>query len=353
MAKLYVGLDVSNLTTAICIVDGRGSVVLESTSDTSPTGIVAALQPHRKSVVAVGLEAGVLAGWLTKGLAEHGYAVTCLDTAHAHGVLRVERHKTDRNDARGLARLMRTGWVKSAHIRSPEATRLRFALVLRASMVRKAVDLEHLLRQCVKVFGIQVGRGPRDAFEERLRVAIGGDPLLKTLVGGVLRSRALLMKECDKLSRRLEHRARSDEVCSRLMTVPGVGPYTALMFRACVDDPARFRRSDAVGVYFGLTPRRRQSGEKDGFGSISKLGDVYMRTLLCTSAMALLRSKGDSNIQKWGRALARRKKPGVAKVAVARKLATVLHRIWISGEQFNGRRGASAGSAPTVAESSM
>lgn len=335
MAKLYVGLDVSDRTTSICVVNGRGTVLCEAEAPSTPDDIAAVLVPYKRSIEAVALEAGTLSRWLHDGLTDRGFTTRCLDAAHAHGALRVQRDKTDRNDAFGLAQVVRSGWVKIAHIRSDQATRWRLALIVRAAMVRKGVDIEHMLRQSLKAFGIRLGAGQRSSFEDRLRAALGTDPLMKAMLSGVLRVRAQIIKECAAMQARIAELAQRDDVCQRLMSVPGVGPLTALMFRACIDDPSRFRNSRVVGAYFGLTPRRRQSGQSDWSGSISKRGDKLMRALLCSSAGSLMRVRADSRLKIWAQGLAKRTKPGVARVAVARKICVMMHTIWVTNARFD------------------
>ncbi|MBT9444113.1 MAG: IS110 family transposase [Hyphomonadaceae bacterium] len=334
MAKLYVGLDVSDATTSICVIDAAGAIVIETVVDTTPDAIAAALKPYRTRIAVLGHEAGALSQWLHKGLVSVKLPVRCLDAAHAHAALAAQRHKTDRNDALGIARMVRAGWGRDAWVRSPEAARLRTALVFRRTLKRKVNDLEHCIRQSYKSFGVKVGAVGHGRFAERLRTAVQSDPVLSELAEAILRARDALLREHDALDKRLQAEAADDGVCQRLMTVPGIGPITALTFKATVDDPARFAKSRNVGVYFGLTPRRRQSGAHEGSGSISKRGDIAMRSLLCSSARIFLRSRRDSRLKSWGLALAGRTKKSVAWVAVARRLGAVLHRIWVTGGEF-------------------
>jgi transposase len=334
MSKLYIGLDVSNALTSVCAIDENGEIVFESKVDSAPDSIADALKPYRKKIEVIGHESGALSQWIHKGLLSRSMPVRCLDAAHTRSALGAQRHKTDRNDALGIAQIVRSGWVKDAHIRSTDAARLRMAIVLRSGLRRKAVDLEICLRQCVKVFGIRLGPTTKANFSEKLEEAIGDNTLLAALIGGVLRARAALLEECAAIDRQLTRTAAADPVCRRLMTAPGVGPITALSYKAMIDDPARFKKSRSVGVYFGLTPSRRQSGEHDGRGGISKRGDKMMRSLLCLSASLLLRGKKKSRLQAWGLSIKYRSGPSVAYVAVARKLCAILHRLWINGGDF-------------------
>lgn len=335
MSKLYIGLDVSNLLTSVCAIDEHGDIAFELSVASDPDAIAEALKPHRRKIAVIGHEAGSLSQWLHKGLSRHRLPIRHLDAGHTHAALAAQRHKTDRNDALGIARIVKSGWVKDAHVRSAESARLRMALILRRNVQRKIVDLEICLRHSVKVFGIRLGATSRKRFAETLLESIGDDRLLQAMVHGVLRARAALLEEFTLIERELTRIAETDEVCRRLMTVPGVGPISALSFKAAVDDPTRFRKSRSVGVYFGLTPRRRQSGEHDGSGPISKRGDKMVRTLLCFGAGAILRSKKPSRLQMWGKALLNRANWGHACVALARRMCAILHRIWISGRIFD------------------
>ncbi|KAF0174905.1 MAG: transposase IS110 family protein [Alphaproteobacteria bacterium] len=335
MSKLYIGLDVSNALTSICAIDQAGEIAFELKVASDPDAIAAALRPHKRKIVVVGHEAGSLSQWLHVGMIRHRLPVRCLDSSHAHAALKAQRHKTDRNDALGIARIVKSGWVRDAHIRSPRSAQLRMALIMRRTLQRKIIDLELCLRQSVKVFGVKVGASNRKDFADKLRGAIGDDKLLQAIVHGVLRGRAALYEEFILVERELVKVAESDDVCRRLMTVPGVGPITALWFKATVDDPTRFGRSRLLGVYFGLTPRRRQSGEHDGRGSISKRGDPSVRSLLCFCAGSVLRAKAPSRLKLWAVALRKRASYGQTCVAVARKVCAILHRIWISGGVFD------------------
>lgn len=335
MERHFAGLDVSAQKTAICVISDDGEILLETETPTQPDAIAAALHPYRKSLAKVGHETGALSPWLHKQLQRLGFPVLCLEALHTRASLAAQRNKTDKNDALGIAQLLRSGWCKHVHVKSDEAHRMRLLLAHRRALKRKARDLENALRQTLKAFGVQLHNVGRRQMGDAIREAVGGDPLLSGLSEAMLRARDALLTEFDAMHRLVETIALKDEVCKRLMSVPGVGPVTALAFKASIDDPERFRRSRTVGAHFGLTPERYQSGQVDIAGSISKRGDGEVRVLLYEAAMSMLtRSKANSALKAWGLRLARKRGLKRACVAVARKLAAVLHRMWLDESSF-------------------
>jgi transposase len=237
-----------------------------------------------------------------------------------------QRNKTDRNDALGIAQILRAGWYKTAHVKSDEAHRMRLLLGHRRALKRKAVDLENAVRHTLKAFGVRLHTVGRRQMGTAIAEATRHDPLLYDLSQAMLRARDALLAECDAMSLIIRRFADCDPICKRLMTAPGVGPMTALAFRAAVDDPERFRRSRTVAAHFGLTPAR---------GHISKRGDGEMRVLLYEASMALLtKTKAPSWLKAWGLRLAKKRGLKRACVAVARRLAAVLHRMWLDGTEF-------------------
>ena len=324
--KYFAGLDVSMKETSICVVDGAGAIVVETVAATEPEAIRSALDGYADRLVRVGHEAGSLSPWLHRCLQAVGLPMFCLETRHVHAALKAQRNKTDRNDARGIAQLVRSGWFNPIHVKSDASYRLRFLLGHRRTLKRKFLDLENTVRHSLKVFGIRIGGVGRAAFEETVRELVTGDPLLEGLMDSMLRARAALWQEYKRLHKLVVQFVASDPVSRRFMGVPGVGPVTALAFRTAIDDPARFARSRDVGAYFGLTPRRFQSGTSiDWDGRISRQGDDEVRTLLYEAASGLLvRSKAWSSLKAWGLAIQRRRGHKKAVVAVARKLAILL-----------------------------
>jgi transposase len=247
----------------------------------------------------------------------------------------LQASKTDRNDARGLAQTMRTGWFREVRIKSTAAHLLRALLASRGMLVATRCALENQIRGVLKTFGLVLGKVGRGRFETHLHDLLAAEPRPGRLVTPLLEVRRSLFQQIEQYDRMLVRIARHHTVVRRLMTVPGVGAVTALAFVATVDDPTRFSRSRHVGAYLGLAPRRYQSGEIDRPGHISKAGDRLVRTLLFEAANVLLtRTRQPSALKAWGEALAARNGRKKAKVALARKLAVLLHRLWRDGTTF-------------------
>jgi transposase len=347
----FAGLDVSVEETAICVIDGAGSIVAETAVPTDPAAILSALKRFT-GLLRVGHEAGALSPWLHRTLQRLGLPMFCLETRHVHAALKAQRNKTDRNDARGIAQLVRSGWFTPIHVKSEESYRLRLLLSHRRVLKRKFLDIENEIRHSLKAFGVRLGSVSRGQFEAAVRAATADDPLLASLSEVMLRARAALWEEYKRLHQLLVQVTGGDAVCRRFMGVPGVGPVVALAFRTAIDDPTRFARSRAVGAYFGLTPRRHQSGTSiDWGGRISRQGDGEVRTALYEAASALLtRSKSWSSLKAWGLKIQRTRGHRKAVIAVARKLAIILHAMWRDGADFRfGQAGAGGATARTTA----
>jgi transposase len=244
-------------------------------------------------------------------------------------------NKTDRNDARGIAQIMRTGWYRAVHVKSPSCRSWRALLTARRMVLNKRRDVENGLRALLREVGLKVGTPSRRNFPVRVRELAADDPVLAGLAEPLLSIIAVMTHEAERLTRRVLDEVRVEPTCRHLMTVPGVGPLTALAFRATIDRPSRFRKSRDVGAHLGLTPRRYQSGETDVQGRISRCGDELARTALYEAAHSLLiRSTRWSALRAWGMKIAKRRGMARARVAVARKLAVILHRMWTDGSEF-------------------
>lgn len=253
-----------------------------------------------------------------------------LETRHAAAALKAQRNKTDKNDARGLAQLVRSGWYKTVHVKSEDSHRLKLLLAHRRTLKRKLLDIENEVRHSIKALGLMVGRRvQRGSFAERVRELVASDPLVAGITECMLRAWSALWDEYRKLHTLLVQLAGRDELCRRFVRIPGVGPVTAVTFKAGVDDPARFRKSKTVGAHFGLTPRREQSGTSvDRDEHISRCGDGEVRTTLYEAASAMsTRSQSFSALKAWGLRVAAKRGHKRAVVAVARKLAVIMHRM--------------------------
>ncbi|UCH49018.1 MAG: IS110 family transposase [Betaproteobacteria bacterium] len=331
----YVGLDVSLKLTAICVVDQTGSVVREGVVDSDPETIVEFVRSNAPSVVRIGLEAGPTATWLWTELKQLGLPVICIDARHAKAVLKMQINKSDRNDAAGIARIMQTGWFKEVRVKDLDSHAVRALLASRALLVKIKRDLENQIRGLLKNLGLVIGRAKLNVFAVRAEELIEGRPDLVAAVRPLLEARKSIELQVDDLDRKVMRLARNNAQVRRFMTAPGVGPITALCFLATIDDPTRFKRSRSVGAYVGLTTRRYASGKVDWTGRISKCGDKMLRSYLYEAANVLLtRVAKWAALKAWGIRLAKRSGLRKAKVAVARKLAVILHRMWIEGTEF-------------------
>ena len=333
--KHFVGLDVSVKETSICVVKGDGAVILQTRVPSEPQAIVDVLAVPTLVIERIGLEAGPLCEWLYAGLVDAGLPAICVETRHMHAALSAQINKTDRNDALGIAQMMRVGLYKAVHVKTPASQRRRVLLTSRKLLQRKVQDLENELRGILKTFGLKVGVVGKSRFEARVRELVAGDAVLEAIVIPVLTARAALQAQYDALHRMVLDLARRDPICRRLMTAPGVGPVVALTYRTVIDNPARFAKSRNVGAHIGLTPRMFQSGEVSRMGRVSRSGDANLRSLMYEAALVLMTGSAKwSSLKAWGIAIARRRGKQKAIVAVGRRLAVILHRMWVDGTDF-------------------
>lgn len=338
---LYAGLDISLEETHICVVDQDGRTVRETKVATDPQAIGAGLADHADDLKSVGLEASSLGSWLHDELAEAGFPAIVIDARHARAAMEAQRNKTDRNDARGIAQMMRTGWYRAVYVKSPESQRLRMLLANRRLLKRKLIDIENHIRGTLRAFGLRVGVVSRGQFEGRVRELLDeGDDGLRAFIKTMLSVRVSLLDGYNTLHKFVLDIVKLDPVCRRFMTVPSIGPIAALSFRAAVDDPLRFKRSRTLGAHFGLTPRRWQSGTIDREGRITKQGDREVRAALCEAAASLSAPEGGRRSRPGGLRIAKRTGMMNAIVAVARKLAVIMHRMWLDGTEFRFGKGA-------------
>lgn len=356
----YIGLDVSQRQTAICIVDGKGTRIAEGKALTEPSGIYAWVTKHldTKLITKVGLEAGAMSAWLYTELSKLGFPMLCLEAFQAAKFLESQRNKTDRNDARGLAQMVRMGgdFIRPVIIRSQSSQEARALLTMRQFLVHQKVSLENNITGTLKPFGLVVPRGKASAktFRERvLAILDRADERGIRVRHAVMPSLDLydsLRQQLALVTKDVEAIAKADPVCRRLMTAPGVGPIVALSFVTAIDNPKRFTDPGDIGAYFGLTPRQYQSGETDIRGNTSRRGDLMTRQHLVQAATVLLIStKNWCALKGWGMKLAKRHGFRKARVAVARKLAIILCKMWLRGEDFSWSTPASPASAEAIA----
>lgn len=336
---VYIGLDISLKTTHVCVVDVNGGPVDEGAAASEPDAVDGWIRGRGEArgwtVRRIVFETGQLSTHFHHELSG-AWPVTSIDARHANATLKAQRNKTDKNDARGLAQIARTGWYKAVHVKSPAGQDLRALVNGRKQLVRIRLDIESHIRGTLKTFGIKLGEVAMGGFADRVRAGIEGQgkmvqQVMRTMLkarDGILEQLAVMDKKCGSL-------ARKDEVCKRLMTIPGVGVISALAFKAEIDDPTRFRKSRDVGAHLGLTPQRFASGEIDRSFGISRCGNGYLRTLLFEASVTMLTRTGKwSRLKAWGLELRERTGFKNASTAMARKLAVIMHRMWLDGTEF-------------------
>jgi transposase len=339
---IYVGLDVSLEDTHYCIHDHSGKRLAEGKVVTDPDEVQGVLEPWKGELERVGLEASSVGGWLAAELQHRGWPAIVVEARHMRSALNAQRNKTDKNDARGICEMMRLGWYRPVYVKSVESQQLRMLLSNRKLLKRKLIDVENHIRGSLRAQGLFVGSVTRGQFDARVRELLEYcDQTMRRFFETMLVVHKGMVEGYNALHEMLIEIVSHDPLCRRFMTIPGVGPITALSFKAGVDDPLRFSRSRTVGAHFGLTPRRWQSGTINREGSITKQGDRDVRTALCEAAASiLLRVQTWSSLKAWGMRIAKRTSMKNAMVAVARKLASILHRMWLDGSEFHLGKGA-------------
>ena len=338
--KYYAGLDVSMKETFVCIVDETGKRVYEVQVSTEPKWIYNELNKSGYELEKVGLESGSLSSYLTKGLQALGCKAICINARKMAAILSVTVNKTDKNDARGIADAMRCNHYKEVSIRESYDDSIGILLKSRAALVSNRGFLKNTVRGYLKTYGIRLGTVSQKQFPALVRSYY--PKLLSEAVQGIeglLKSYEALKEEIEKMELTLKEICKQDEDVQLLMTVPGVGMIVAMTFKADLGDPARFKKSESVGAYYGMTPRQYSSGETVHQGRISRCGSKEVRTLLTEAAIVLLtRCKSWSSLKVWG--LKFMKKHGLKKAAMAvgRKLGVIMHRMLITGESFQYKK---------------
>jgi transposase len=331
----YAGIDVSLECSSVCVVDASGKIVREGEVASEPEALIAWFGSLGFGLARIGLEAGPLSQWLYAAMREAGLAVELLETRHVRDAFKAMPVKSDRNDARGIAQLMRLGWFRPVHCKSLAAQEMRALLTARKLVQSKLFDVEMSLRGILRGFGLKVGPSTPKRFAGRIRDLVAGQATLQVIAEALLTVHEALLREFSGFEKRIRAMARTDPRVRLLMSAPGVGAIVALTYVSAVDDPARFQSSKRVGAHFGLTPKKYQSGETDVSGRISKIGDGGVRTALYEAAHIILtRPVKGCGLKSWAMRLGKRAGMKKAKVALARKLAVILHRMWVEGTSF-------------------
>lgn len=343
----YAGIDVSLECSSVCVVDGSGKIVRESKVASEPAALIGWFSSLGLGLTRIGLEAGPLSQWLYAAMKQARLAVELLETRHVHDAFKAMPVKSDRNDARGIAQLMRLGWFRPVHCKSVAAQEVRAMLTARKLVQSKLLDVENSLRGILRGFGLKVGKTTGTGFAGRINELVKGHPSLEAIAEALLKVRSVLLSEFKAFEKWAGRMSLIDAKARLLMSTPAVGPIISLTYAAAIDDPARFTSSKKAGSHFGLTPKKHQSGETDRSGRISKIGDASVREALYQAAHIMLTKpiKGCSQLKSWAMRIAKRAGMSKAKVALARKLAVIMHRMLKDGAPFNPATKANAATA--------
>ena len=325
----YAGIDVSLECSSVCVVDTSGKIVREVKVASEPTALIGWFCSLGFELARIGLEAGPLSQWLYAAMKQAGLAVELLETRHVSDAFKAMPVKSDRNDARKIAQLMRLGWFRPVHCKSMSAQEIRAMLTARKLVQSKLQDVENSLRGILRGFGLKVGKTTKRSFASRISELVVDQPALETIAAAMLAVHMALLREFNGLEKRVRTMSRRHERARLLMSTPAVGPIVSLTFACAVDDPSRFTSSKQAGPHFGLTPKKYQSGETDYTGRISKHGDASVREALYEAAHIMLTKpiKGCAQLKGWAMRIARRAGINKAKVALARKLAVIMLRM--------------------------
>ena len=334
--KHYAGLDVSMKKTSVCIVNEQGKIVHESEAKTDPKILVSVIEKTGLKIELVGFESGSLSNYLSQGFREHDLNAVCMDARKMSAILSVRVNKTDKNDARGIADALRTGMFSRVHEKPREAIDRGAVLSMRRHLVDQRTGIKNHIRGILKAYGTRLGAVGPTKFAETVKQRIQEiDHLVQQTMIGSLEVFDLLTKQITQIDQKLLQLAREDKDVKLLMTAHGVGPITALTYKAEIHDPLRFSNSRAVGAYLGMTPKQYSSGETCKQGRISRCGSSELRSLLTEAGLVVLtRSKKWSKLKAWGLKLMRKKGIKKASLAVGRKLAVIMHRMLVEQKEF-------------------
>ena len=325
----YAGIDVSLECSSVCVVDANGKIVREAKVASEPEALIDWFRALGLGFARIGLEAGPLSQWLYAAMKKAGLAVELLETRHASDAFKAMPVKSDRNDARNIAQLMRLGWFRPVHCKSMSAQEIRAMLTARKLIQAKLQDIENSLRGILRGFGLKVGKTTKRSFAPRIGELVAGHRALETIAAATLAVHMVLVREFNNFEKQVRAMSLLDAKARLLMSTPAVGPIISLTYASAIDDPTRFTSSKRAGPLFGLTPKKYQSGETDYSGRISKNGDAAVREALYEAAHIILTKpiKGCAQLKSWATRIARRAGMNKAKVALARKLAVIMLRM--------------------------
>ena len=331
----YIGLDVSLKDTSISVRQD-GNRIWRGKCPSDPKLLAETIRKRAPLAKRVVFETGPLSVWFYHELSAEGLPAICIDARHAQKILNETLNKTDSNDADGLAHLAEVGFYKEVRVKSYDSMHVRTLIAARTQLLKIQTQISNQIRGLMRTFGLIIPKGAGRVFEENVRSLLADNIGLKRILLPVLEAWRGMRAQAAELSKQLMAAARKSEQCQILISVPGVGVVTACAFAAAIEDPDNFAKSRSVGAWIGLTTKRYQSGEVDYNGHISRRGDNHLRGLLYEAATVILtRSTAESALRIWGLKL--REKIGFkrAAVAVARKLAVIMHSMLKTGELFN------------------
>jgi transposase len=333
----YAGIDVSLECSSVCVVDANGKIVREAKVASEAEALIGWFRALGHELARIGLEAGPLSQWLYAAMKKAGLSVELLETRHVRDAFKAMPVKSDRNDARNIAQLMRLGWFRPVHCKSMSAQETRAMLTARKLIQAKLQDVENSLRGILRGFGLKVGKTTKRSFAARIGELVAGHPALETIAAATLAVHTVLLREFNGFEKRVRAMSLLDAKARLLMSTPAVGPIISLTYASAIDDPSRFASSKRAGPLFGLTPKKHQSGETDYSGRISKNGDASVREALYEAAHIILTKpiKGCAQLKSWAMRIAKRAGMSKAKVALARKLAVIMLRMLKNNVPFN------------------
>ena len=336
----YIGLDVSMKETAISIRQD-GKRIWRGKCPSDPQMLVEVIRKRAPHACRVVFETGPLSVWFYHALTAEGMPAICIDARHAKAALDMAANKTDANDADGLAHLAEVGFYREVRVKAFDSMLMRTLISARRQLMKMRVQLSNQIRGLLKTFGLVVPKGAGSVFERNVVSLLEGEDNLARIILPLLKAWSDIRLRVAELTKQLVAMAGADQRCRLLTSVPGVGTVTATAFAAAVEDSINFKNSRAVGAWVGLTPKRYQSGEVDYEGHISRRGDAKLRTLLYEATSVILNRSSETNaLRTWALALKDRLGFKRAAVALARKLAVIMHSMLKTGELFDPNAGA-------------
>lgn len=334
--KQYIGLDVSMKRTFICVLNEQGKIIHEGSEATDPHLIADYLSKLSLEEMILGFESGSLTPYLLTGFKERAIDAICMDARKLSPILALKINKTDKNDARGIAEALRSGMYTRVHCKPEESIQRAILLTARRALVEQHTHLKNTVRGVLKGYGIRLGALSAKKFAAAVMKQIERcDEVVIISIQCLLEAFNKIVEEIEKLDKKMVEIAYQDREVQRLMTVPGIGPVTALTYQTEIFDATRFKESRAVGAYLGMTPTQYASGETQRQGKTSKCGSKELRFLLVEAGIVILtRSKKWSRLKAWGLKMMRKKGLKKAAVAVGRKLAVIMHRMMLEEKEF-------------------